>query len=225
MGLENEISAGEQISSRSIVVTNDLAEMVNSSAYSIYYNNNTENETSDTVKPKNSLPEEANSILYYRDCIIGAVVRDGRKVKTCGKILPDIRDVNIFGTAVVMYFADGTMQKAKLCGDDEFSLEQGISICLTKRLLDDKTYSYGHEIYNKLVNHAMKVYQNNRRWERELEDKTALESARIEKKIAKLKAKKEKRLAAKREADKERQIEIQKEAYLRAMRELAKEKN
>lgn len=39
---------------------------------------------------------------------------------------------------VITYFADGTSEKAVLNKDDTYSLEYGISICITKRLLKNK---------------------------------------------------------------------------------------
>ena len=43
------------------------------------------------------------------------------------------------------------MKKAVLAVNDEFSLEQGISICVTKKLFSMKTENNGSSVYNKIV--------------------------------------------------------------------------
>ena len=122
--------------------------------------------------------------------------------------MSDIKDVTHYDKAVLVTFADGTKTKAVLDDIDEFTLEQGISICITKKLLGKD----GDSVYNKIINRAFKVKQQN---------EAAAEKAaagRLEKKRRKeaAAAKKARKKAKKREE----QIEIQKEAYIRAMREL-----
>ena len=140
-------------------------------------------------------------------------------------LIPTINDVKVYGNVVIVQFNDGTEEKAVTNGEDQFSLEQGVSICITKKLLSGMTSGHGHEAYNKLVNYAMRVYNKNRSAEKKAKAEAEHEAKRIEHKIAKLKAKKEKRLAAKRAAEREEAISIQTEAYLRAMRQLEQEKN
>ena len=78
-----------------------------------------------------------------------------------------------------------------------------------------ETNGNGSSAYNKLINHCLKVYENNRKAE---------EKAKADEQAAK---EKEKKAADKARAkrikkankNREREIEIQKEAYLRAMRE------
>lgn len=122
--------------------------------------------------------------------------------------ISDIKDVTHYGKAVLVTFADGTKTKAVLDDVDEFTLEQGISICITKKLLGKD----GDSVYNKLINRAFQVKQQN-------------EDAAKKAIADKLEKKRRKEAAADRKARKkakkrEEQIEIQKEAYVRAMREL-----
>lgn len=122
-------------------------------------------------------------------------------------IMPDIKDVKVAGNVVFVTFADNTKTKAVLDSEDDFNLEQGISICITKKLLGDS----GDSIYNKLIKRAFQVKTQNER-----------EAEKAKRVYEEEKSKKEKALARyqKRKAKKrEDAIEIQKEAYLRAMRE------
>lgn len=116
-----------------------------------------------------------------------------------------ITDVNIVvpNKVVEVTFMDGDKQKAVCQEPDVFSLEQAISICLTKHLLG------GSGTYNKAIKNGIKVYEK-----KIAEDKAAkVEAERIDKRRAK------KAVYMKRKAEKKReeQIEIQKEAYVRAM--------
>ena len=60
---------------------------------------------------------------------------------------------------VCVDFADGTTEKAVLSEGDTFSLEQGVSICITKKLLSEKSLS-GNSLYNKIIQKALKIYDN-----------------------------------------------------------------
>ena len=131
-------------------------------------------------------------------------------------IIPHIKNVQVIKDRVVIVsFADDSKEKAVLDSADTFSLEQGISICITKKMLSMQTRGNGSSAYNKLINHCLKVYENNRKAE---------EKAKADEQAAK---EKEKKAADKARAkrikktnkNREREIEIQKEAYLRAMRE------
>jgi hypothetical protein len=71
-------------------------------------------------------------------------------------IMPDIVDVLTYNNRVVtVKFADGTEEKAVLHPDDKFSVEQGISICIGKKLAGNSS------IYNKIISHALDVKQKN----------------------------------------------------------------
>lgn len=131
-------------------------------------------------------------------------------------IIPHIKDIEIIkDNVVIVIFADGSKEKAVLDSADTFSLEHGISICITKKMLSMQTNGNGSSAYNKLIKHCLKLYDNNRKAE---------EKAKADEQAAK---EKEKKAADKARAkrikkankNREREIEIQKEAYLRAMRE------
>lgn len=139
-------------------------------------------------------------VKYYKDGFY----------KSEKRIISDIKDVKIHNNVVIVTFADNTTTKAVLDPEDSFNLEQGISICITKKLLGDE----GHAIYNKIIRRALKIKEHN--------DKEAAR-ANEEKKKAKAKrelavARRDKKKAKKREE----QIEIQKEAYIRAMQSIGK---
>lgn len=125
-------------------------------------------------------------------------------------IMPLIKDVQVKNDRVIIvYFADGDHTKAILSKNDTFNLEQGISICLMKKILADGTGCDGNNIYNKVVNYGLKMY--NRKQKETEKAKAAADKAKAEAdaKIARQKAKK----AAKREE----QINTQAEAFRRAM--------
>lgn len=124
------------------------------------------------------------------------------------KISREIVDVNIIvpNKVVEVTFLGGDKQKAVCQESDEFSLEQAISICITKHLLG------GTGAYNKAVKNGIKVYEENQRaeWRAKAE----------EERIAKRRAKKAAYMKRRAEKRREEQIEIQKEAYVRALREV-----
>lgn len=135
-------------------------------------------------------------------------------------VMPDIVDVKTIEKegkvkVVTVYFADGTNEKAILSDEDTYSLEQGISICITKKLLSDKTAGYGSAVYNKIIKRATKVMdENKKRAEKEREAEEAWKT-----KLTKLAKKKADKKAKHEAAALEGIIAIQAEAYLRAMRE------
>ena len=150
---------------------------------------------------KTELVPDGNNLIikYYKDGYY-----QSKKV-----LMPDIKDVRTAGNAVFVTFADGSFTKAVLDKEDgPFNLEQGVSICLTKKLLGEN----GSSLYNKLIQRALKVKK-----QKELEaKKAAKEKEEEKKKAAKDKAKREKRKAKKREET----IEMHREAFVRAMRDL-----
>lgn len=120
-------------------------------------------------------------------------------------IMSDIKDVIVHNNTVLVMFADGTKTVAVLDEEDEFNLEQGISICITKKLLGQD----GSSVYNKLIKRALKVKKQNEK---------AAEKAEKDKKEAKLR--KEKALARHKQKvakRREEEIELHKEAYIRAI--------
>ena len=138
------------------------------------------------------------SVKYYKDGFF----------KSERQLIADIKDVTIRNKTVIVTFVDDTKTVAVLDKEDTFSLEQGISICITKKLLGEN----GSSIYNKLIKRALKVKkQNEKTAER---DKKAKEKEKQRKELALARHKK------KMNKKREEQIEIQKEAYIRAMKSL-----
>lgn len=113
------------------------------------------------------------------------IIKYGEDVKNSIYIMPEIVDVryiinkdDVIG--VEIKFADNTKQKAICSPNDTFNLEQGISICLFKKIFEDGLVAVnslckgrGTSIYNKLVNHALKVMERRIKAEEEAEKKEA----------------------------------------------------
>lgn len=160
----------------------------------------------DVKKPE--VAADTKTILFVNGKRLEVKSYENGFYKTKRDLMPDIKDVKQLKNVVMVTFADGTTTKAVASKGDTFSLEQGISICITKKLLGND----GSNIYNKLIDRALKVKQQNEEAEKQAEEKK--EAAK--KKIAKAVAKSEKRKNRKREEA----IELQKEAYIRAMKEI-----
>ena len=176
-----------------------------------------------TVTQNEKMPNKAKTVLHAKnnDWLYVKIADENGNVASDKWIMRDITDVSIIESngekkVVVVSFTDGKKEKAVLCDDDTFTLEQGISVCIAKRLLSDKVGTkYGSSIYNKIIDRAVKIYT---KAQREEQKKIAEESARKEK-YKKLVAKKQAKRMKREAAERENQIEIQKEAYLRAMHE------
>ena len=119
-------------------------------------------------------------------------------------IMPDIKDVIVYDNTVLVKFADNTQTVAVLDNEDAFNLEQGISICITKKLLGQD----GSSVYNKLIKRALKVKKQNEKAVEQAEK--AKEEARKRQEIARIRH--EKKQLKKRE----KEIETYKEAIIRA---------
>lgn len=173
---------------------------------------------------KEYMPQNAKTLLYNRRNTKGIYIKIADKDGCVGAdkyLMSDIVDVSIIESnehcrVIVATFSDGGKEKAVLSNDDFFTLEQGISICIAKKLLSDRVgETHGSSVYNKLISRGVKVFENRIK---EANKKAAEEAAMKEKYkkiVAKKQAKRKKRIAEERE----NQIEIQKEAYLRAMHE------
>ena len=174
-----------------------------------------------TKKP--TMPEECRTVLTTKNGTIWVENYKAGVYSSRRALLPEICAIDVYNkTTVVVTFADGTKTSAALHEEDKradgsVSIEQGISICLTKKLLGEN----GSSLYNKLINKAIKFKSTQ---DKALEEETARQKelhAKREKYKRKKAAKKEK---AKKAADEEK-IELMKEAYLRAFKELKKEFN
>lgn len=188
--------------------------------------------TGDIYSPTYSIAEMLNDIVGKTTGFVNGVKNvvefvGGKVVVTYPNslnsvcVMPEIVNVHTIENngevkVVVVSFADGTSEKAVLSADDTFSLEYGISICVTKRLLSGKCDGHGNSVYNKIVRHGLKVYENAQK----KAEKDAEEAERIKTKMTKLAQKKAAKRAKREAAEREYLIGIQAEAYVRAMREL-----
>lgn len=130
-------------------------------------------------------PKTKSTLSVSGNVIKATYYKDGFK-QCANTLIPNIVDVLVYNDKVVtVKFADNTEEKAVLNPEDNFSIEQGISVCIAKKLVGDSS------VYNKLIDYALKVKKNNE-----------VEKA---KKLAEEAEKKEKnRLANQRRAEKNR---------------------
>lgn len=162
---------------------------------------------------------ETKTKLLVHDGIIRALFFKNGVPIGDGTLLPDISDVKVIDKKVVVVkFVDNTEEKAVLDSADTYSLEQGISICITKKLLGRNT-PFGGSLYNKIIKRAMDVMEENEKAAKFVAEQEKAANAKAEKIAAKKKAHAMKIAALKKEDE----IEMHKEAYLRAMRELRNE--
>jgi hypothetical protein len=178
-------------------------------------------EESIVYPPAKTAPKETKDRLATRGLCEERLVLetfDNGMLKKVYGLIPAISDVSVKNKSVVIVsFCDGTKEKAVLHKEDTFSLEQGIAICISKKLLSDETGGRGNAAYNKLVRYGVKKYND-------------CEKNRVKEKKSRAEAKKQKALREekrkkKNEKKKEREINIRKEAYLRAMREMENNNN
>lgn len=115
--------------------------------------------------------------------------------------------------ATIVTFENGNTQIAVCDENDEFNLETGISICVTRELME-RLYGISNKSsdYNKLIRQGLKVYKNNCKFRDALE-KMRAEAEAIEKNRKIKEQKRREKRAAKK---KEREIEILTEAMKRA---------
>ena len=176
-----------------------------------------------TLVKENKANKEIRTKMYVEDGIIKAkFFKDG--TPTGGSnIMCDIADVAVIEKndrpkVVIVTFADKTKEKAVLADDDTYSLEQGISICLMKKLLGKET-SFGGSLYNKLIKRAMDVMEENKKAAADAVAKAEADKAKAEKQAKKQKERREKYEAVAREYE----IGIQAEAYVRAYNQIKEE--
>lgn len=147
-----------------------------------------------------------NTLDCFSGWIYGNIYEDGFK-KGSVAILPDIKEVSIITNkgrecGVEVKFGDNTTEKSIVHKNDTFSLEQGISICVTKKLIALKFGSYkGNEssFYNKLIQYGLKVYEDKKAKEAKEAEEKKRKQEKFEKAVAKKKARKAKRLAKERQ--------------------------
>jgi hypothetical protein len=158
----------------------------------------------------------AKTILYDDDGVItigfnptyhGKITRFHDSVP----LIPKIADIKIerFGqTTIRVRFKDNTEETAVLAAGDTFDLENGINICLIKRLLSAVSNGNGSALYNKLYSYGAKEYKNimSEKLEkaRKAREGQEIRERRIRKKNRKMRERVEKR----RKRDKERNEDI-----------------
>lgn len=116
--------------------------------------------------------------------------------------------------ATIVTFENGNTQIAICDENDEFNLETGISICVTRELME-RLYGISNECaspYNKVIRQGMKAYKN-RCKTKKINEKRIAEQKAIEKNRKIKEQKRREKRAAKK---KEREIEILAEAIRRA---------
>ena len=153
-------------------------------------------------------PEVKSTINLVGKKLFAYFYKDGFKTSQ-KELIPDIKDVTVHQNHVVIVeFVDGTSEKAVLHPEDKFSIEQGISICITKRLVG------GSAIYNKLVSRALKINKKNRLAEAKEEQEKVMRKERAKKHAEKK--------AARRAAKREEYISVIAEAIARGINSVVK---
>lgn len=155
------------------------------------------------IKKPDVDPTTKTEMVYKHGGIYVKHYKDGFFKKE-RHIMPDITDVRVYDNTVVVMFSDKTKTNAVLDSVDTFSVEQGISVCITKKLLGEE----GSSIYNKLINRGLKVIKHK---EKAAEDEK-------KKKEDEKKARELKKARAQRRKEKKREesISVQAEAIKRA---------
>ena len=164
----------------------------------------------EVTKPKApDVSPEVKSTIHHDGRHISITTYDNGFKQSTKNILPDIKDIITYNDRVVIVkFADGTQEKAVLYPDDKFTVEQGISICLTKKLMG------GSSIYNKVVEYALDVVDKKIK----AKEKEVADAAKAKEDAAK----EAKRRAERKAQKKEKYIKTQAEILARAMVEAKK---
>lgn len=115
--------------------------------------------------------------------------------------------------ATIVTFENGNTQIAICDENDEFNIETGISICVTRELMERLYGICGYtNVYNKVMRNGLKVYKNSCKKKKLLEKMRAEQEVIEKNKKIKEQKRRQKRAAKK----KEREIEILAEAIKRA---------
>jgi hypothetical protein len=159
----------------------------------------------DATKPKEpDVSPEVKSTMHHDGRRISITTYDNGFKKATKDLLPDIKDIITHNDRVVIVkFADGTQEKAVLYPDDKFTVEQGISICLAKKLMG------GSSIYNKVIEYALDIVDK-----KDKAQKKKIADAAVAKENA---AKAAKKRAERKAQKREEYIKTQAEIMARAM--------
>lgn len=165
------------------------------------------NTCSDSTKKKeeNMIKIENVSVKYETKTFVDKTKRDknGNYVVT-KKEMP---------VATIVLFENGSTQTAYCDENDDFNLETGISICVTRELMK-RLYGIKDDTsaYNKIIRHGMKTYKNHCKAIEKTKKRIAEQKAIERNRKIKEQKRREKRAAKK----KEHEIEILAEAIRRA---------
>lgn len=165
----------------------------------------------DKIKAARYSNDGVKDLVVQHEDVLAAVKLNAFGFPLSAKaVMPLITDIQVKNKrAIIVYFADGDHTKAVLSKNDTFNLEQGISICLMKKILADATECDGNNIYNKVVNYGLKMYSRKQKEAAKAKEDAEKAKAEANAKIARQKAKKD--------AKREEQINTQAEAFRRAM--------
>ena len=173
--------------------------------YGSNYEGYTKFEFNNKKKEDNMIKIKNVSVKYEKRAFVDKDKRDENGNYTATK-----KEVPV---ATIVVFENGSIQTAYCDENDEFNLEVGISICVTRELMK-RLYGISGETndYNKLIRQGMKVYKKHCKLQDTLEKKKAEAEAIEKNRKIKEQKRREKRAAKK----KEREIEILAEAIRRA---------
>ena len=173
--------------------------------YGSNYEGYTKFEFNNKKKEDNMIKIKNVSVKYEKRAFVDKDKRDENGNYTATK-----KEVPV---ATIVVFENGSIQTAYCDENDEFNLEVGISICVTRELMK-RLYGISGETndYNKLIRQGMKVYKKHCKLQDTLEKKKAEAEAIEKNRKIKEQKRREKRAAKK----KEREIEILAEAIKRA---------
>ena len=162
-------------------------------------------ELNDKKKEDNMIKITDVDVKYEKKVFVDETKRDGN-----GNYSVTKKEVPV---ATIVYFENGSVQTAYCDENDEFNLEVGISICVTRELMK-RLYGISGEtnVYNKVIRQGMKAYKTHCKF-KELTKKYTAEAEAIEKNRKIKEQKRREKRAAKK---KEREIEILAEAIRRA---------
>lgn len=169
----------------------------------IKHNNTDYNSTK--KKEENMIKIENVSVKYETKTFVDKTRRDEN-----GNYVVTKKEMPI---ATIVLFENGSTQTAYCDENDDFNLEIGISICVTRELMK-RLYGIKDDTsaYNKIIRHGMKTYKNHCK-AIEKTKKLVAEQEAIERNRKIKEQKRREKRAAKR---KEREIEILAEAIRRA---------
>lgn len=113
-------------------------------------------------------------------------------------ILPRVVDYKVYDDengnpkAMVVFFSDGSKERAVCEDGDTFNEEHGISVCVTKRMMSEE--GYGTKFYNAIIRDAIKAKKRNEQEKQKAENEAIQIRKRNEAKAEKVRAKREKRI-------------------------------